>query len=104
MDSYLDEIIDQTISTVALEKQKVALQELKSYIADLNNTKGFFDAIKKRHNQGLVSVIAEIKKASPSQGLIRKDFKPKDIAISYQEHQATCLSVLRDSPLSLIHI
>ena len=98
MDSYLDEIIDQTISTVALEKQKVELKELKSYIADLNNTKGFFDAIKKRHNQGLVSVIAEIKKASPSQGLIRKDFKPKDIAISYQEHQATCLSVLTDSP------
>ena len=98
MDSYLDEIIDQTISTVALEKQKVALQELKSYIADLNNTKGFFEAIKKRYNQGLVSVIAEIKKSFSSQGLIRKDFKPKDIAISYQEHQATCLSVLTDSP------
>ncbi len=98
MNSYLDKIIDQTISTVALEKQTITLEELKSYISDLNSTKGFFDVISKRHNEGLISVIAEIKKASRSQGLIRKNFKPKHIAISYHEHQASCLSVLTDSP------
>ena len=98
MNSYLDKIIEQTKSTVEIDKQKIPLQELKSYISDLNSTKGFFDVISKRHNEGLISVIAEIKKASPSQVLIRKNFKPKDIAISYQEHQASCLSVLRDSP------
>ena len=98
MNSYLDKIIEQTASTVELDKQKIPLHELKSYISDLSNTKGFFETIKTRHNEGLVSVIAEIKKASPSQGLIRENFNPKDIAQSYQESQATCLSILTDAP------
>ena len=66
MNSYLDEIIDQTISTVALEKQKITLQELKSYISDLNNTKGFFNSIKKRHNEGLVSQIKSFSEPRPN--------------------------------------
>jgi indole-3-glycerol phosphate synthase len=74
------------------------LQELKSYLSDLNETKGFFKSIKARYDDGLVSVIAEIKRASPSQGLIRENFNPKDIAQSYQASQATCLSVLTDAP------
>ncbi len=98
MNSYLDKIIEQTASTVELEKQKIPLQELRSYLSDLNETKGFFESIKARHNDGLISVIAEIKRASPSQGLIRKNFNPKDIARSYQASQATCLSVLTDTP------
>ena len=98
MNSYLDKIIEQTASTVELEKQKMPLQELRSYLSDLNETKGFFESIKARHNDGLISVIAEIKRASPSQGLIRKNFNPKDIARSYQASQATCLSVLTDTP------
>tara|TARA_B100000029_G_C17504977_1_gene934114 strand:+ start:229 stop:1020 length:792 start_codon:yes stop_codon:yes gene_type:complete len=98
MNSYLDQIIEQTTSTVEIDKQKIPLQELKSYLSDLNETKGFFESIKARHNDGLISVIAEIKRASPSQGLIRKNFNPKDIARSYQASQATCLSVLTDTP------
>tara|TARA_B110000014_G_C20070624_1_gene558330 strand:+ start:530 stop:1321 length:792 start_codon:yes stop_codon:yes gene_type:complete len=98
MNSYLDKIIHQTISSVEMDKQKIPLQELKSYLSDLNNTKGFFEAIKTRNDKGLISVIAEIKKASPSQGLIRENFNPKDIAQSYQESQATCLSILTDAP------
>ena len=98
MNSYLDKIIEQTASTVELEKQKIPLQEIRSYLSDLNETKGFFESIKARHNDGLISVIAEIKRASPSQGLIRKNFNPKDIARSYQASQATCLSVLTDTP------
>ena len=43
MNTYLDKIIDQTISTVELDKQKIPLQELKSYLSDLNETKGFFN-------------------------------------------------------------
>tara|TARA_B100001741_G_scaffold112856_1_gene92764 strand:+ start:11024 stop:11815 length:792 start_codon:yes stop_codon:yes gene_type:complete len=97
MNSYLDKIIDQTILTVEADKKKISLGEVKSYISDLNNTKGFFESIKDRYDQGLVSVIAEIKRASPSQGLIRENFNPRDIAISYQEHHATCLSVLTDT-------
>ena len=98
MNSYLDKIIEQTASAVEIDKQKIPLQELKSYLSDLNETKGFFKSIKARHDDGLVSVIAEIKRASPSQGLIRDNFNPKDIAQSYQASQATCLSVLTDAP------
>ena len=98
MNSYLDKIIEQTASTVEVDKQKIPLKELKSYLSDLNKTKGFFESIKARHDDGLVSVIAEIKRASPSQGLIRENFNPKDIALSYQASQATCLSVLTDAP------
>ena len=98
MNSYLDKIIEQTASTVEVDKQKIPLKELKSYLSDLNKTKGFFESIKARHDDGLVSVIAEIKTASPSQGLIRENFNPKDIAQSYQASQATCLSVLTDAP------
>ncbi len=98
MNSYLDKIIEHTASSVELDKQKIPLQELKSYLSDLNKTKGFFDSIKARHDDGLVAVIAEIKRASPSQGLIRENFNSKDIAKSYQSSQATCLSVLTDAP------
>jgi indole-3-glycerol phosphate synthase len=98
MNSYLDKIIEQTASAVEIDKQKIPLQELKSYLSDLNETKGFFKSIKARYDDGLVSVIAEIKRASPSQGLIRENFNPKDIAQSYQASQATCLSVLTDAP------
>ena len=87
MNSYLDKIIEQTKSTVEIDKQKIPLQELQSYLSDLNETKGFYESIKARHDDGLVSVIAEIKKASPSQGLIRENFNPKDIAKSYQASQ-----------------
>ena len=98
MNSYLDKIIEQTTSTVEIDKQRIPLQELRSYLSDLNETKGFLKSIKSRHDDGLVSVIAEIKKASPSQGLIRENFNPEDIAKSYQASQATCLSVLTDAP------
>ena len=74
------------------------MQELQSYLSDLNETKGFYESIKARHDDGLISVIAEIKQASPSQGLIRENFNPKDIAKSYQASKATCLSVLTDAP------
>ena len=79
MNTYLDKIIEQTISTVELDKQMIPLQKLRSYLSDLNETKGFYESIKARHDDGLISVIAEIKQASPSQGLIRENFKPKDI-------------------------
>ena len=98
MNSYLDKIIEQTATTVKLDKQKIPLQELKSFITDLNSTRGFIETIKRRYDEGLVSVIAEIKKASPSKGLIRENFNPKEIALSYQEYEATCLSVLTDTP------
>lgn len=58
--------------------------------------RGFVAALERRINQGQPAVIAEIKKASPSKGILRADFHPTDIALSYARHGASCLSVLTD--------
>ena len=96
MASYLDEIIKDKHSVVTEEERRESLEDIKSKILDLPPRRGFIQSIQQRNNKGLVSVIAEIKKASPSKGVIRENFSPETIAKQYEENNATCLSVLTD--------
>ena len=76
--------------------RNTSMQELEQRLGDADAPRGFVSSLEKKINSGLAAVIAEIKKASPSRGVLRKDFKPAEIARSYERGGAACLSVLTD--------
>lgn len=92
----LQRILDRKAEEIAERASRVPLAELRARIADAPPTRGFFAAIEAKRARGLPAVIAEIKKASPSKGVIREDFDPSAIARSYETGGAACLSVLTD--------
>jgi indole-3-glycerol phosphate synthase len=92
----LKRILARKREEVAERAARVPLAELKSRLATAPPVRGFLQAIRARLADGTPAVIAEIKKASPSKGVLRADFQPAEIARSYAEHGATCLSVLTD--------
>jgi len=94
--TILQKIIARKHQEVAERKQKVPVEELRARAEDQTASRGFVDAIEQKITAGLPAVIAEIKKASPSQGIIRHAFNPIDIAKSYAIAGAACLSVLTD--------
>ena len=83
---------------VEKSRAQVPLGELERRAAGADPPRGFERALRLRVQQGRPAVIAEIKRASPSRGLIRADFDPARIAASYESHGAACLSVLTDGP------
>ncbi|WP_282096493.1 indole-3-glycerol phosphate synthase TrpC [Epibacterium ulvae] len=95
--NVLDKIKAYKLDEVAADKAAKPLSEVEAEARAASPVRGFADNLMKANREGY-GLIAEIKKASPSKGLIREDFHPGDLARAYQAGGATCLSVLTDTP------
>jgi indole-3-glycerol phosphate synthase len=94
--TILKKIIARKYEEVLERTQKISLAEQKNRARAQTPARGFVAAIERKIQAGHAAVIAEIKKASPSQGIIRENFYPEEIARSYERGGAACLSVLTD--------
>lgn len=89
-------IIERKKEEIAERSSNKPLDQVKRAALSADNPRGFADALHKKAAAGKPGVIAEIKKASPSKGLLRENFQPVEIAKTYEKHGAACLSVLTD--------
>jgi indole-3-glycerol phosphate synthase len=96
MSDILNTILARKAEEIAERSARTPLAELVARVSDASPVRGFADALHERIATGDAAVIAEIKKASPSKGVIRTDFRPGEIAMSYEFGGAACLSVLTD--------
>lgn len=98
MSNILAKICDDKREHVAYCKKRRALNLLEVAARQASEVRGFTNALASKARAGEYGLIAEIKKASPSKGLIRSDFDPVSIAMSYEAGGATCMSILTDIP------
>ncbi|WP_367418320.1 indole-3-glycerol phosphate synthase TrpC [Snodgrassella alvi] len=96
MSDILNKIIATKKTEMVAAKSAETLAEVRAKAYDQAPARPFLEAIHHKHQQGKAAIIAEVKKASPSKGLIRPDFSPADIAHAYQQGGAACMSVLTD--------
>jgi len=92
----LKKILERKAEEIAERSARVSLRQLQQRAPAADVPRGFFDALQTRVQAGQAAVIAEIKKASPSKGILRENFEPAAIARSYENGGAACLSVLTD--------
>ncbi|WND02372.1 indole-3-glycerol phosphate synthase TrpC [Temperatibacter marinus] len=98
MPAVLEEICAAKRAHVAQSKTKLSIQDLEEGIKQASAPRGFFSALEKKKTSKDYGLICEIKKASPSKGLIRPDFNPVAHAKDYEAAGAACLSILTDKP------
>jgi indole-3-glycerol phosphate synthase len=96
MSDILNKILAVKEQEVAADRKRVSEAELLQAAKARHDIRGFAQAIEQKIEAGLPGVIAEVKKASPSKGILRENFQPAEIAVSYASHGAACLSVLTD--------
>jgi len=101
----LKKIVAHKREEVAAAKAKFSLQRMLERLELVEDTpRRFIQSLRVMNEAGGTAIIAEVKKGSPSKGVIRADFDPLEIAETYQEHGATCLSVLTDEKFFLGHL
>lgn len=96
MSNILNKILETKKQEIEAGRKVNSIEQFNKVIVDLPKCRGFYNAIKAQQETGSPTVIAEIKKASPSKGVISENFDPKSAAISYEKAGAACLSVLTD--------
>ncbi|WP_434776913.1 indole-3-glycerol phosphate synthase TrpC [Neisseria sp. Ec49-e6-T10] len=98
MADILEKILQTKKLEVAEQKASLSLQAIQNQLTHAPKVRDFLSAIKQKHAINKPAIIAEIKKASPSKGIIREDFDPAVLAKLYAQNGAACLSVLTDKP------
>ena len=101
----LDKIAEHKRQEVSLAESRRSFASLRSGVTELEDQpRGFLRALRTTTGSGWTAVIAEVKKGSPSKGVIRENFDPLEIAETYQDNGATCLSVLTDEHFFMGHL